>query len=1212
MAEKNIAVKVIADLANSLKDVKNLEDLLNKLSNKEYKLKFSDKQLETFINNAIKEQTKLTAHIEKEEAKRETASSKAAAKIAETQAKTIAQAEKSQSRLTEIETREAQKRETEVLKHQNKMELEHEKSLNRMARNVESLSDRFLKVSYAAGQIQDSLAPIDKIIDAIGSKVATFFSDGLQAGFELAQNMEMAFTGLSNMFGELEATTVFANMKDLALNSSLSFERLQSATVILGNVSNSGEQALDIAKKLGNALTLSGVSTEKLDKVARNFTQLLSSGVNVRDLRELVNDVPIIQKKLNELGLSIYDIKDYLDETGQSAEEFLMGMLNGLPDGLEAYNNTLKGTLERVRESIVMSFSELFMDIGSNGVIDKPIISALKNMLNTFEESIPELIGRLEPTLNKVADLMNSIDWQSVFTGIVDTFTKFVDIGISFAGFVKDTLFPVFEFFGNGDLAQGIVNFTLAFKGLMIGLSAIKGITAFAGGFTKLSEMFSGVGGGTVNLSNSINGLSKWAKTLGEGVLIVAGIAVDVMLLSEAIKQFNEKVPNFNKDVALKMATLGGIVLEMAVLVGAIGGLSTLIGSGVVLTGLGVIALISLDIMLFVKSIEDITSALNRIQELKFNKQKLRENVNSIVDSMKELVKVATLDMGGIGGAINNWINKSIVSNINKMLNELVEISSNIQALNIDGLNTDKIADNLDKIYDVIDTIGGFVYKLSYKDKIVTEQGNFVSNGTSLIKYVTKIKRDFEKVSEMVTDLKVMIENIQTLNIDTINIDNIGKNLEKVYAVIDEIGGFVYKLSYKDKIVTEQGNFVSNGTSLIKYVVDLKKDFAQITEVFELLKGMISNIQSINLDKLGVDSLTGENNKFDKIGNVISTLKTSIETMISENEGLETGELRNTLIHAYYLFGTLGDVANAINNVQFSFENESITSGVESIKTIIARIKEITSDDITESETILTSISAMIDNMLAMAENLSTVGDEYANNLYTGFEGYGLSEKISSYIKAAIDALNGLKERFYAIGNGYASSLMNGFKNNLFGMYGAVSSELGSLWSLVSTAYSIGASIGNALSQAFSNNANLTANVGVRNPNPERTLNAYNGGMVQYFSKGGIVQNMLGGIFRRKATDTVPAMLTAGEGIVNKGAMNFLTERALNKLNRYDYKGFMSDMLGKYESVTKNNSNVTNNYNNQKTQDIDIHITGNNNTDFNILTRRMKNKLKEV
>lgn len=91
----------------------------------------------------------------------------------------------------------------------------------------------------------------------------------------------------------------------------------------------------------------------------------------------------------------------------------------------------------------------------------------------------------------------------------------------------------------------------------------------------------------------------------------------------------------------------------------------------------------------------------------------------------------------------------------------------------------------------------------------------------------------------------------------------------------------------------------------------------------------------------------------------------------------------------------------------------------------------------------------------------------------------------------------------------------------------------------------------------------------------------------KYQANGGLIYRAHGGgvPFRRRGTDTVPAMLTPGEYVHNKRAVNTFGIDFMRKVNNLDMKGAMNELMhraGHMANINRGTNITNNNYNNQK------------------------------
>ncbi|MBQ1296076.1 MAG: hypothetical protein IIY21_18660 [Clostridiales bacterium] len=103
-----------------------------------------------------------------------------------------------------------------------------------------------------------------------------------------------------------------------------------------------------------------------------------------------------------------------------------------------------------------------------------------------------------------------------------------------------------------------------------------------------------------------------------------------------------------------------------------------------------------------------------------------------------------------------------------------------------------------------------------------------------------------------------------------------------------------------------------------------------------------------------------------------------------------------------------------------------------------------------------------------------------------------------------------------------------------------------------------------------------------------RVKHAKEGQMEQtYEAKGGLIYRAHGGgvPWKRRGTDTVPAMLTPGEYVQNKRAVSAFGIDFMRKVNNLDMKGAMNELMhraGHMANINRGATITNNNYNNQK------------------------------
>lgn len=125
---------------------------------------------------------------------------------------------------------------------------------------------------------------------------------------------------------------------------------------------------------------------------------------------------------------------------------------------------------------------------------------------------------------------------------------------------------------------------------------------------------------------------------------------------------------------------------------------------------------------------------------------------------------------------------------------------------------------------------------------------------------------------------------------------------------------------------------------------------------------------------------------------------------------------------------------------------------------------------------------------------------------------------------------------------------------------------------LNSLSASVAGAMGSILTKIRSGSGSLASRIGSR-----KSKHKFSGGKVKYFSGGSI-----GGVdYVSRGTDTVPTMLTPGEYVLRKKAVDSLGTNFLDKLNKY---GFSALQKGTGQTII---NNVYNNNNAQISQNID-------------------------
>lgn len=98
--------------------------------------------------------------------------------------------------------------------------------------------------------------------------------------------------------------------------------------------------------------------------------------------------------------------------------------------------------------------------------------------------------------------------------------------------------------------------------------------------------------------------------------------------------------------------------------------------------------------------------------------------------------------------------------------------------------------------------------------------------------------------------------------------------------------------------------------------------------------------------------------------------------------------------------------------------------------------------------------------------------------------------------------------------------------------------------------------------------------------------------------RGGIIRPLYrasgGSIFKPKGSDTVPAMLTPGEWVMRRSAVNAFGQRFMDRINNMDIRGAMKELSARAGHIASVNRGVTNYITNNNNQSVTQNINTNN------------------
>lgn len=517
--------------------------------------------------------------------------------------------------------------------------------------------------------------------------------------------------------------------------------------------------------------------------------------------------------------------------------------------------------------------------------------------------------------------------------------------------------------------------------------------------------------------------------------------------------------------------------------------------------------------------IKGITDSLNNIPD----GLDISSKIESVKNALSKISELATLDIFGK----DTPFNKDVTSNIKSVTEFTSKLSS--------------IASSLNEINSIEDLSGipAKIEQLRQALQSITQAGE---NGGSLMSMFDafKGKSDYGKLAEeasnMINSLKTIADALSQIP-DLINIE--GSGIETRVAKIQSV--------LKSLTDSDTGSFIQDIGKLAK----VSEAVGQVTSVVNSFKTMAETLMTIP-DLINVEG-SGIETRVAKIKSVLQSLASS------DDSGLTTSlqniqKLSSNIMSAVQAVNNILIIANAIN--QFPEVNaDNFNNSINAIKTAIESLSGINDNDaiIGNLTNVLNTINQLQNALAQFASMASTLGQQSGSNFSNGFVS-GLGSRI-------VDKMNEQKNQienlgWEALGASISSKIANGFD---------VSSVLNKIQQIQSAIDSL---------------RGKTVDITVNETTVKKTKHVEHGGLIEYHSTGGTVG---GRLFKPLGTDTVPAMLTAGEYVLKRSVSSVLGKQFLDNLNQMNLTQALKALAGHtgHSVVNNTTNNITQNVDNK-------------------------------
>lgn len=1044
---------------------------------------------------------------------------------------------------------------------------------------------------------QTKLGSLQNILNTIGNA----FAGGVENFSQyLLDNAPQIADGIDLIVGKLQEFGKSLSGFDIG-----SFmEGLQSYKWIIDGIKQMIEMALDLAKLIATALG-GGDASKGLGRFIGGYLALSFA------LKTLGTSMVWIDKI--KKGVNTLKSLDLLSIFGKGK-----GTTTDLSTNVVGASTT---------SNLVTSFANVgknLLTLAGMAVNIMLYAEALKQV----SEKIPDDIGGLAKKLGVLGVAMGTM---YAFTGIIGDITQKNDptkIGTGVLGLiaVSGTIMLLAEAMSSIDrkVPSDIGNFVSKMANMAI---AIGGFTAVITAIGALATLGGGIGGAIMAIGAVF--------TLGI-VATLWGVAECIAQMTEAMVDIVKNLERFGKvkvnknDVRKNLKNIFDVLDQIAEY------------SPGLLDSIGKIVDMKIDEGIYsqassnLKKITDITDALDKLQNFEINDKSIGQSMKAINSGLESLEVLKPAEMSitpdQLDGASNvlkklpqvvddlialsnydptQYSEKAIEKAVSS-INSALSIFSGEDGLELpDATSTPLTKTNAENLVGFVNGISQFLPALqnlkvpegfnseNFKNAVqqivdlISWMRNYTSeNGSTLKTAFTGFNIETDTVQNVIDVANSFNTLIQAFNnIDTESIPNAEK-IESIKSTMSTLTDLLSQFTY------DEDGFFGSLDSMIGYtkrIAEVKDDFASLSEVLTSINTIIQQFGNLGADENGKFNINLGENSY--VYNILKNLKKLMKKLANDDytKAFSSDTLSSNLEALKTAVDNINTVNNNLNTVQSkAFSYDAIKSIITNLQNIVDDISGITG--VSEAQSLINQISIVIVQIQILITTLSgfneqfqTVGNGWGTALYTGFDESDPDGKMVDLIESAMKDLKALD--FTPIGNSYGTQITNGFKATL-NFSGAMSSAMSTLSSYSSQFATIGATLGNSMANAISDQLGTIkvpdiSTSGTSTPKTsKKSVNKEKGGEVpSYYAKGGIVY------MKPRGTDRVPSMLTKGEFVIRKKAVDKYGTGLLNRINNLDFDRFVRRRLETYGRIQYNNqtTNIYNYVTNNDNRRIDFH-----------------------
>nr|DAO02588.1 MAG TPA: tail tape measure [Caudoviricetes sp.] len=859
----------------------------------------------------------------------------------------------------------------------------------------------------------------------------------------------------------------------------------------------------------------------------KNMTDLINelSSVSVSGIKNPVDALKSIGNTFSNIvkGLEVNSITDNISKVANLIAT--LSQLN-MPEDLSALKTKLKNIAD-IQKTLNSAFADI--QFGDSGGISSPFLHAI-NALGTFFEGFET--GNNIKIFNKVSQFVSDIQGLELPDDVSSITTQIQKIGAihqqlnqAFSTFSLGTFsvsYPIL----NAINALGTFFDSLATSNL---ISIVKKLTQFIDDINSVEvpSDTSSIDEKISNLTNVMNSLKKlgnesWIDSInfiGKGLEALTS-GFEKADLDSKFKVFNKLIDFVKKISSLKLDASGLEAIETK-----IDNLKKTLDKVSNFTIDSKPNISEDDVKAFdnfkklADKIKEITDSLNNIPD----GLDISSKIESVKSALAKISELATLDIFGK----KTPFTKDVTSNIKSVTEFTSKLSS--------------IATSLNEINSIEDLSGipAKIEQLRQALQSITQAGE---NGGSLMSMFDafKGKSDYGKLAEeasnMINSLKTIADSLSQIP-DLINIE--GSGIEVRVAKIQSV--------LKALTDSDTGSFIKDINKLSK----VAEAVGQVNTVVNSFKTMAETLMTIP-DLINVEG-TGIEVRVAKIKSVLQSLASSDDSGLTKSlQNIQT--LSSNITSAVEAVNNILNIANAIN--QFPEVNaDNFNNSITAIKTALESLNGMTDSDVIVGNltNILNTLNQLQNALSQFSSMASALGQQSGTNFSNGFVS-GMGSRIVDKMTEQKNKIENLG--WEALGASISTKIANGFN---------VSSITDKI---------------NQIQNAIDSLRGKSVDITINETTVKKTKHAEHGGLIEYHSTGGTVG---GRLFRPLGTDTVPAMLTAGEYVLKRSVSSMLGKQFLDNLNQMNLTQALKALAGHtgHSVVNNTTNNITQNVDNK-------------------------------